>query len=64
MVEFRVGLNVDEDYNPIEFTAEKAAKELETTPQMIGKVMKFYTDLYVRIKRDGNVAFIPKAEAE
>lgn len=53
---------MDDDGNMVEASAEGIAKELQTSPQVIGKLMSCCLDVWKRVVRDGKVFYIPVEE--
>ena len=50
--------------NMRETTPAEVAKIIGTSPQIAGKVVKYYPELYTRIMRKGKVVYIPAKEAQ
>jgi hypothetical protein len=55
---------MDSNGNVGECSAEDLAKELQTTPQVVGKVMKYCDDFWTRIVRKGKVIYVPVEVSE
>ena len=50
---------MDAECNMVEVSAEDIAKELQTSPQIVGKVMIYCTDFWKRVVRKNKVFYIP-----
>ncbi|MHA2068742.1 MAG: hypothetical protein ACXABY_30630 [Candidatus Thorarchaeota archaeon] len=52
----------DGDGNPKEISAQEVAEVIGTTPQVVGKVMKCFYDVWKPSKKNGRVVYIPIEE--
>jgi hypothetical protein len=53
---------LDNDGELIECTAVEASNILETTPQVAGKIMGYFDDIWTRTVKKGKVVYVPKEE--